>query len=104
MALKDENDGTTVLDDNECVIAVLLTNHLLSPLIPGHQYVINDKYQDKPTYCPCYQSKSCRIKINYDRTSIGKINLYVIVRLLYMFMFNVYQLPVCRDIEFFTSI
>lgn len=71
MALKDKDEGRTVLDDKECYVAVLLTNHLLSPLIPaGHDYIIDNRYQDKPTYCPCW-SRSCRKIMNYGRTSIG---------------------------------
>ncbi|XP_076103126.1 uncharacterized protein LOC143072189 [Mytilus galloprovincialis] len=75
MALKDEDEGTTVLDDKECYVAVLLTNHLLSPLIPGHDYIIDNKYHDKPTYCPCW-SRSCRKIVNYGRTSIGNSKMW----------------------------
>ncbi|CAC5398837.1 unnamed protein product [Mytilus coruscus] len=76
MALKDKDEGRTVLDDKECYVAVLLTNHLLSPLIPaGHDYIIDNRYQDKPTYCPCW-SRSCRKIINYGRTSIGNSRLW----------------------------
>ncbi|XP_063425033.1 uncharacterized protein LOC134708438 isoform X2 [Mytilus trossulus] len=75
MALKDKYEGSTVLDDKECSVAALLTNHLLSPLVPGPDYIIDNQYQDKPTYCPCW-SRSCRRTINYGRTSLGNSKMW----------------------------
>ena len=78
MALKDKYEGTTVLDDKESYVAALLTNHLLSPLVHGPDYIIDKQYQDKVTYCPCW-SRSCRKKINYGKTSIGKVTCSLII-------------------------
>ncbi|VDI07655.1 Hypothetical predicted protein [Mytilus galloprovincialis] len=75
MALKDKYEGTTVLDDKQSYVAALLTNHLLSPLVHGPDYIIDKQYQDKVTYCPCW-SRSCRKKINYGKTSIGNSKMW----------------------------
>lgn len=64
-----------ILDNNEGYIAALLTSHLLSPLIPGHQYIISNDYQDKLKYCPCLTA--CMRKMNYGGTKIGKAKLSI---------------------------
>ena len=71
MKRKTEQPDVDILDNNEDVVAVLLTSHLLSPLVPDHEYVISNDYNYKPKYCPCLSA--CMKKINYGQTRIGKI-------------------------------
>lgn len=55
----------------EIYVATLLTNHLLSCLVYGNQYLISNGYRKKPPLCPC-SNNDCGKYITYGQTGVGK--------------------------------
>ena len=58
-----------LLERTETFSAALLTNHLLTKLMPGDNYVISSDYSDKPLLCPCHDN--CGMLMKYGSTGLG---------------------------------
>ncbi|XP_062616041.1 uncharacterized protein LOC134277747 [Saccostrea cucullata] len=56
---------------SEVVVAVLLTNHLLSRLVYGNRYLISNEYKGGPVKCPCLKPLDCASLIYYGQTGLG---------------------------------
>ena len=59
-------------------LAVLLTNHLLSPLVYGNKYLISNDYQKQPSQCPCLNPNLCMENISYGQTGLGKLCIRIV--------------------------
>nr|XP_022298023.1 uncharacterized protein LOC111107225 [Crassostrea virginica] len=62
-------------DISEIWVAALLTNHLLSCLVYGNQYMICNDYRPKPKVCPCTNA-NCRMDIKYGQTGLGHADIW----------------------------
>ncbi|XP_061187621.1 uncharacterized protein LOC133195710 [Saccostrea echinata] len=72
MCLKQRNPYGDAFDkQTEVVVAVLLTNHLLSRLVYGNRYLISNDYKGRPVKCPCLKPLDCASLINYGQTGLG---------------------------------
>ncbi|XP_062583228.1 uncharacterized protein LOC134244999 [Saccostrea cucullata] len=72
MCLKQRHPYGDAFDrQSEVVVAVLLTNHLLSRLVYGNRYLISNDYEGRPNKCPCLKPLDCASLINYGQTGLG---------------------------------
>ncbi|XP_048754601.2 uncharacterized protein LOC125665780 [Ostrea edulis] len=60
----------------EIYVATLLTNHLLSCLVYGNQYLISNGYRKKPPLCPC-SNNDCGKYITYGQTGVVLLTLKI---------------------------
>ncbi|XP_061186441.1 uncharacterized protein LOC133194516 [Saccostrea echinata] len=62
-------------DIPEIYVAALLTNHLLSCLVYGNEYLISKDYRRKPPLCPC-SNNDCGKYITYGETGVGHADIW----------------------------
>jgi hypothetical protein len=69
--------GLKKAEADEAKLTALLGHHFLSQLIPGKNYVIDNRSENLPTVCPC-QLKDCNQKIQIGCTTLGMLIIKVV--------------------------